>query len=278
MNLFDDIKSPTLLHVKGTLFAAVALLSAVLLVYFDNRWYEIVLLVICVWSSCRFYYYLFYVLENYIGVHNGVEKNASVFSMLLRIFRRRNAPIAGKLPPESALYEKKENYDWFDSYRISVCDPQNELTPRKVCDIFLDVTPGWIYWLFHIRNVVAARFGLHATLREPIDNVKDFFRSLPLSEGDTIEMVQIDKHTSTELVAGADDWHLNFKGSLLLLNDAQQPQHRWIVLTTVVKFKHFFGRLYFLPVKPFHKMIIRSLLSRTAAVLEKNSNKTKDYQ
>ena len=81
MNLFDDIKSPCLLYLKGGLFGLLAIMAGALTVFADNRWHEIVFLAVCVWASCRFYYFFFYVLDHYVGG----DKNASMFSMLLKL-------------------------------------------------------------------------------------------------------------------------------------------------------------------------------------------------
>jgi hypothetical protein len=37
-----------------------------------------------------------------------------------------------------------------------------------------------------------------------------------------------------------------------------------VYLSTIVQFKIFFGWRYFLPVKPFHRIIIKSLLNKYA--------------
>ena len=80
MFLFNAIKSPVLLWLKAGLFGLLFIVSAAMLIVTDNRWYEVVLLAICVWSACRLYYFFFYVLEHYIGG----DKNASLFAMVLK--------------------------------------------------------------------------------------------------------------------------------------------------------------------------------------------------
>jgi len=66
-SLFADIKSRGLLHAKGWLFLVTGLLAAGTLLLESPRLQTIALLLITIWAFCRFYYYLFYVLENYIG-------------------------------------------------------------------------------------------------------------------------------------------------------------------------------------------------------------------
>lgn len=54
---------------KGILFLLLALFAGILQLATDLRlWQEALLLVICVWASCRFYYFIFHVLHAYVGL------------------------------------------------------------------------------------------------------------------------------------------------------------------------------------------------------------------
>lgn len=61
-----DIKSPTLLYIKGALMLVVGILASALLLFdrFDIR--SAILLSIAIWGFCRAYYFAFYVIEHYI--------------------------------------------------------------------------------------------------------------------------------------------------------------------------------------------------------------------
>ena len=67
MKLMSDIKSPWLIHAKGALFVVLGVLSATLLFAQVPTLRTAALLGVTVWAFCRFYYYLFYVLERYLG-------------------------------------------------------------------------------------------------------------------------------------------------------------------------------------------------------------------
>ena len=67
MNLTRDLTNFKAIHAKGVLFVVLGVLSAVMLLAMIPTWRAVVLLAICVWAFCRFYYYLFYVLERYLG-------------------------------------------------------------------------------------------------------------------------------------------------------------------------------------------------------------------
>ena len=64
-----DLTNKHWIIVKGLLFLILALFSGTLQLIADlPRWQEAVLLGICVWSACRFYYFLFHVLHAYVGL------------------------------------------------------------------------------------------------------------------------------------------------------------------------------------------------------------------
>jgi hypothetical protein len=62
-----DLKDKRWIVLKGILFAFLALLSGGLQIASDlPLWQEALLLLICVWAACRFYYFLFHVLHAYV--------------------------------------------------------------------------------------------------------------------------------------------------------------------------------------------------------------------
>lgn len=75
-----------LLHAKGFLFLVLGLLSAGAILIESQNIRTILLLIITIWAFCRFYYYLFYVLEKYIGRD---QKYAGILDALKYILRRR---------------------------------------------------------------------------------------------------------------------------------------------------------------------------------------------
>jgi len=60
-----DIKSPTLLKIKGILFLVLGLIAAGLLILDSPEWRTAGLIFIVIWAFSRFYYFAFYVLHHY---------------------------------------------------------------------------------------------------------------------------------------------------------------------------------------------------------------------
>jgi len=61
-----DLKDPRLMYLKGILFLGIGLLSSGLILLLSGSWQMAVLLVLAIWSFCRLYYFMFYVIEHYI--------------------------------------------------------------------------------------------------------------------------------------------------------------------------------------------------------------------
>lgn len=82
-----DLKSKKLIVVKGVLFLIIALCSfALILIQFPS--FDIVLLLLClIWSSCRFYYFLFYVLEKYV---DSSLRYAGIWALIQAIIKKQD--------------------------------------------------------------------------------------------------------------------------------------------------------------------------------------------
>jgi hypothetical protein len=83
-----DIKCPTLLFIKGGLFVLLGCLAvtAILLQYPSLS--LAALLAIAIWSFCRAYYFVFYVIEHYIDPE---YRFAGLWSVVRYLWKRRTA-------------------------------------------------------------------------------------------------------------------------------------------------------------------------------------------
>ena len=83
-----DLKDPRLIYLKGFLFLVAGILAgaAILLENFQVR--TAFLLVITIWSFCRLYYFMFYVIEKYV---DGKYRFAGLHSFLFYLFQKRRS-------------------------------------------------------------------------------------------------------------------------------------------------------------------------------------------
>ena len=81
-----DLSSKELIVLKGFLFAGIATLCALLIFGQSPSWKTAILVALLIWSACRFYYFLFYVLGTYVDPR---YKYAGLFALLLALLGGR---------------------------------------------------------------------------------------------------------------------------------------------------------------------------------------------
>ena len=81
-----DLKSKNWIVAKGLLFLAIALVSAFLILLEEPSLRVTALLLLLVWASCRFYYFLFYVLEHYV---DPTMRYAGLWDLLMGMKKRK---------------------------------------------------------------------------------------------------------------------------------------------------------------------------------------------
>lgn len=79
----SDLKSPTAIIIKGFLFLFLGFFSAGLLLVRSPELATGVLLAITIWAFCRFYYFAFYVLQQYVDPNYRFAGLTSFFQYFL---------------------------------------------------------------------------------------------------------------------------------------------------------------------------------------------------
>jgi len=137
--------------------------------------------------------------------------------------------------------------DWADRYEIDV--PGGCLTPIQAAGRTLGHAPSWVRRLLALRNRIVSLFGLKgAEMRMGEKNAVGVFPVL--SQGDK------------EAVLGFDDSHLDFRIVVDVRPNGSSGQT--VGVTTLVFRKNLFGRVYIAAITPFHRLIVRTLLSGLA--------------
>lgn len=84
--MLGDLKNPGWIHLKGWLFLVMTLVASGLLLAEAPTLRVALLLVVALWAACRFYYYAFYVIENYVDAS---YKFAGLGSFVMWWLRRK---------------------------------------------------------------------------------------------------------------------------------------------------------------------------------------------
>lgn len=104
-------------------------------------------------------------------------------------------------------------------------------------------------------NRLASLFGLSAPTAAEL--LPPAFRS-SYSIGDKIGVWPIFSVTDTELVAGRDNKHLDFRLSVLKVKDGETAN---VVVSTICTVHNLSGKIYLFFIVPFHKWGVQRLMS-----------------
>ncbi len=153
-------------------------------------------------------------------------------------------PVATSPPSVEGILSGASFADAF----VLVVDDQKLDAPSAARRV-LGRSPGWIRKLMGLRNVLVKPFGLHTpTVYNP--------------DARTIGPFPVISSSPERMVLGFDDRHLDFR---VLVDVTDMGGGRQSVTTsTLVKTHNAFGRFYLAVVKPFHRIIVKQMMSQAA--------------
>ena len=162
------------------------------------------------------------------------------------------------IPPDGSIITKDfpGRIDYTDAYSIRVNTGQNDTIDYFTARFFTS-WPWWADRLLKLRNHMVMPFGLETG---SVPDQGTISRSVHYPVGDRAVFFTVIDRTDTEIVMAEDDKHLYFRTSLFM-DRAGHKEPATFYLTTLVQFHNLGGKIYFAPVKPFHKFIIKAMLS-----------------
>ena len=117
--------------------------------------------------------------------------------------------------------------------------PGKPLSPDYIFEQMFCCFPKPVTWLLDLRNAIVKPLGLKGG---------GGFRDL------------VSERNEEEIILCKNDKHLDFQVGIYCSN----PEDGWqeASVTTVVKFNNFLGRLYFVGIWVFHKLLVKSLFRK----------------
>jgi hypothetical protein len=172
--------------------------------------------------------------------------------------------ISSRAPAPARLAERASHgTHYIDSFSLRLPEGApvaDDLLIRTLTDL-----PGWVTSMLALRNAVVSPLGLRTGSERGLSTSE-----LPLCPGGHVAFFAVKaRETATghdEILLGEDDAHLDIRLSGLCARDADGEMR--FAVTTLVQFHNAFGRLYFVPVRPFHRLMMRALLVRVDRWLE----------
>ena len=168
-----------------------------------------------------------------------------------------------KIPEYSIISKDFNDIHYCDSF--SILTQTNKNLDKITTEVFQ--TPHWADILMKVRNTVAKFVGLDTGGLKKDSHISDFY---PVGSR-AVYFTVIDRNEN-EIIMAENDKHINFRISIMINREGNNVT---IFLTTLLKFNNFLGQLYFFPVKPFHRLIVLSLLKGASIRLKENSLETR---
>lgn len=154
------------------------------------------------------------------------------------------------LPPNSLLngYLPADHSDAV----VCTCHTAVDFTPDDIQVAFWTAMPGWVDSLMKLRNVLVRPFGLvsdNGPGREAVERC--------LREGGECGFLKVLAKSAEETVILLADKHLDAYVSVLMGHSGDMTT---VTVITLVKYNNALGRVYFFVIRPFHNVIVRTML------------------
>ncbi len=163
------------------------------------------------------------------------------------------------IPAASSVTRMLKRVDFCDAYEAKVSLPQ--LDVREAYEAIFAHQPKWVAILLSIRGLFASIVGLkHPDINSnttKVDKLEASDSRAPYQIGSRAGLFLVQAITAKELTLGLDDKHLNFRVSVLRSVDNNIEK---VTVSTVVELNNLLGRTYLQVIKPFHKLIVRTIL------------------
>ncbi|MEL7062635.1 MAG: DUF2867 domain-containing protein [Bacteroidota bacterium] len=176
--------------------------------------------------------------------------------------------IKSTLPQHSLL--TGTNYAYVDSFQGTYLDVANDISAQDIGKAFFYSAPKWTAQLFELRNRLVSVFGLKTP--DKTQDRQALLDNFTCEAGERLGLFKVFDRTEDEVILGEDDRHLDFRISLYKESTNAHDGTKNLTLSTTVTFHNRFGKLYFLPVKPFHRLIVPIMLNGIIHQIENNRN------
>jgi len=157
---------------------------------------------------------------------------------MTKVFAVKPAPDVGKVLAGA---------QFIDAYRVTVA--ADDLDAADAARSMLAHPAAWVDRLMALRNALVAPFGLKKDAGP--DDRRERFGIFP-----------IESATRNRVVLGFDDRHLDFRVVVDVVGSGGLSE---VTATTLVRLHNLLGRVYLTAILPFHKLIVRSMLSKIGA-------------
>lgn len=157
--------------------------------------------------------------------------------------------------PGDSLTRRYLPADYADAFACEVIDAK-PLSAEDIIVCLWTVMPGWVNAFFRLRNVLVRPFGLKGDeSKERAAELEDIIRN-----GGNTGLASVADKSGSETVLKLSDKHLD---AYMSVHIAENGDSQTITVITIVHYHNALGKVYFFFVRPFHKIIVSSMLKST---------------
>ena len=158
--------------------------------------------------------------------------------------------------PAESLVNRYFPVDYKDAFVYEIAR-ESRLTLDDIMVRFWTDFPVWVNFLFRVRNFLVKFVGLKGS-KNSFQDLEDCIRT-----GGQHKFASVPAKSDNETVLLLDDKHLDAYVSVYI---EEALEYKRVYAITLVHFKNRLGRIYFFFIRPFHKLIVRSILKRVARI------------
>lgn len=168
-----------------------------------------------------------------------------------------------EIPKESLINNRFAKLDFEECLSLNFETTKTLNIDDVVFKSFETFSINWINFLFKLRDKLVKPFKL---VSEP--DVSGIHKQIkPIKKSNKIGFFEVKDLNTEEVLMYGKDKHLEVYFCITLIQNGDQ---KTINASTIVKLLNRFGKVYFAVIKPFHVLIIKTMLRKTSINLSKS--------
>lgn len=158
--------------------------------------------------------------------------------------------------PSNSLVLQHLPVDYTDTFACEVVTDK-KLSVNEIMISFWTTMPKWVNVLFKLRNILVKPFGLETG--EDKNRTEKLEEMIRTGSGTNGLMSVVDK-SDIETVVLLKDTHLS---AYMSIHIVEKSELQTVTAITLVRYHNRLGQIYFFFVRPFHKVVVTSMLKST---------------
>ncbi|WP_101688793.1 DUF2867 domain-containing protein [Dysgonomonas massiliensis] len=141
-------------------------------------------------------------------------------------------------------------------YDVFSCVTDEEISPDDLMIEFWTKPPKWVAFLFTLRNKIVKKIGLKGADSGDDQSQNELIECI--RQGTSYSIFSVEGKSEYETVLKLSDRHLDAYVSAYIVKASEGKY--CISISTVVDIHNWLGYVYFYPICPFHKLVVKGMM------------------